>query len=135
MLSFHDRLYYIFVIYYNFTSAVLLMYMLGSALWVKSISLIEVEILFLSHALWYGVIVAVTPPTPTFWLFALINPHTYLYVGVVLTAYDLPRPICYLFSAVILMFGLYRRWYQVPLTCYNKPILTIDDYAEEIKKL
>jgi len=117
----------------NGVGAVLLMYMLGSALWQKTISLIEVEILFLSHALWYGVILAASPPP--FMLFALINPHTYLYIGVVATAYDLPRPICYIASGIVLGFGMYRRWFQVPQACYGKSSITLEDFVDAFKKL
>mmetsp|Transcript_22108 Transcript_22108/g.24606 ORF Transcript_22108/g.24606 Transcript_22108/m.24606 type:complete len:233 (+) Transcript_22108:207-905(+) len=119
----------------NGVGAVLLMYMLGSALWQQTISLIEVEILFLSHALWYGVIMAMTPHGSGFLLIFFINPHTYLYIGVIVTAYDLPRPICYIASGIVLCFGLYRRWYQVPQACYGKSSITLDDYVDALKKV
>lgn len=120
----------------NGVGAWVLMYMLGCALWSGSITLVEIEVLFLSHALWYGVIFSVTPPGPAFWLVALFNPHTYMYIGVVATAYDLPRPICYAASAIVLLFGLYRRWRQVPLHCFDKDrTLVLDDYLDALKAL
>ena len=89
----------------NGVGAWVLMYMLGSALWDGTISACEVEILFLSHALWYGVVFATEAPGPAFAVKAQANPHTWLYLGVIFTGYDLPRPICFLLSVGILAFG------------------------------
>jgi hypothetical protein len=82
----------------NGVGAFVLMYMLASALWTQSVSLIEVEILCLSHALWYGVVIAFSPPGPAMPFVVAFNPHTYLCIAVVATAYDMPRPICWILS-------------------------------------
>ena len=96
------------------TSAVLIYYMLGSVLYQQSIALIEIELLFISHALWYGALVAVNAPGSGLLSFVLCTPHTYLCLGMIGTAYDLPRPICLMCSVGILLFGGYRRYYQIP---------------------
>ena len=111
------RILTIYIIWYNcihLLSAVLIYYMLGSVLYQQSIALIEIELLFISHALWYGALVAVNTPGSGLLSFVLCTPHTYLCLGVIGTAYDLPRPICLVCSVGILLFGGYRRYYQIP---------------------
>lgn len=103
----------------NGVGAWVLMFMLGSALWQGSVSVVEIEILFLSHALWYGVIIAMFPPGHVGAFFCAINPHTYLFIGVLITGYDLPRPICLAVCALVMLFGIYRRVYQIPKYCYG----------------
>ena len=119
----------------NGVGAWVLMYMLGSALWDGTISACEVEILFLSHALWYGVVFATEAPGPAFAVKAQANPHTWLYLGVIFTGYDLPRPICFLLSVGILAFGLYRRWVQFPRECFGKESITLQDFIDAAKQL
>ena len=117
----------------NGVGAWVLMYMLGHSLWQQTISVIEIEILFLSHALWYGVLISLNPRGPAFLLSILVNPHTYLYIGVIATGYDLPRPICFAVSAFVLSFGFYRRYYQIPITCFGKESLRMQDHMDAIK--
>lgn len=121
----------------NGVGAWVLMFMLGSALWQGTISLIEIEILFLSHALWYGVIIAMTPPWPANLLIYLVNPHTYLFIGVVVTGWGLPRPICVMLCVFVVLFGIYRRVFQVPAHCWNLTYASwkLNVVREEAEKL
>ena len=80
------------------TSAVLIYYMLGSVLYQQSIALIEIELLFISHALWYGALVAVNAPGSGLLSFVLCTPHTYLCFGLIGTAYDSPTDLLGVFG-------------------------------------
>jgi hypothetical protein len=113
-----------------------LMYMIASALWEQSISLIEIEILFLSHALWYGVGIATSPPDSVLPVVLLTNPHTYLFTGVLATAYDMPRPICYANCVLVLVFGFYRRYVQMRPTIFDKEgSMTLQDWLDAFEPM
>ena len=116
----------------NGCGGIICMWIFGGSLWEGAISVMDVEILFLSHALWYGQLVAMMPPTPAVQCVLLTNPHTWLYLGVIATGWQYARWPCYVASAVILIFGLYRRWYQVPRDVYKKPSITIHDTLDAI---
>lgn len=102
----------------NGVGACVLMYMLADALWEGSVGHLEVEILFLSHALWIGVITSFLPPWPIRKFAYLHSPHTYLTIGVYSTGWGLVRPVCLLCCAAILAFGCYRRIVQLPRDVY-----------------
>ena len=61
------------------------MWIFGYSLWEGVVSVMDVEILFLSHALWYGQLLAMMPPSPALQAILVTNPHTWLYIAVVAT--------------------------------------------------
>mmetsp|Transcript_79012 Transcript_79012/g.245144 ORF Transcript_79012/g.245144 Transcript_79012/m.245144 type:complete len:210 (-) Transcript_79012:59-688(-) len=95
----------------NGVGAFVLMYMIFDALVAGTISRIEVEILFISHALWMGVVFSFVLPV---WQIHLVNPHSWLTIGVWATAFHLARWWCLVLSLAIMLFGVYRNRVQVP---------------------
>merc|ERR550539_2028288 len=95
------------------------------------ISRIEVEVIFLSHALWLGVIfsfflrsfpglpAAVAP------LIHLGNPHVWLTIAVWISAWHLPRLSCKLICAGIMAFGIVRN-----LVGYQKYVFNVAEPHE-----
>ena len=108
------------------------MWMFGYCLWEGYVSIMDVEILFLSHAVWYGQLIAMMPPHPGVTAVLVSNPHTYLYVGTIVTGWHLARLPCLAASLSILAFGLYRRWAQVPQAIYGKARINFRDTLDVI---
>jgi hypothetical protein len=75
----------------NGCGGILCMWIFGGSLWEGAISIMDIEILFLAHALWYGQLIAMMPPHPGVTAVLLSNPHTYLYIATVVTAWHLVR--------------------------------------------
>lgn len=117
----------------NGCGGILCMWVFGNSLVMGVISVMDVEVLFLSHALWYGQLIAMMPPSPAVEAVLITNPHTWLYLAVIVTGWRYARLPCYVFSAIILCFGLYRRWCQVPLAVYKKESITIRDTLDAIE--
>mmetsp|Transcript_120597 Transcript_120597/g.336504 ORF Transcript_120597/g.336504 Transcript_120597/m.336504 type:complete len:216 (+) Transcript_120597:52-699(+) len=112
----------------NGVGAITLMYMIFDTLCTNKISLIEVEILFISHALWMGCFVAFCPPPPAFIAVFGMNPHFYLTVGVWATASWLVRGQCLIVSGAIMAFGLYRQYFQFRGTIFPGEPFTMDAF-------
>lgn len=112
----------------NGVGALTLMYMIFDALCVNQVSRIEVEILFLSHALWIGCCAAFCPPPPAFVVLFGLNPHFYLTVGVWCTATHLVRPVCLIMSGVLMAFGVYRQYFQFRSTIFPGEPFTMDTF-------
>uniref|UniRef100_A0A7S1PQI6 Uncharacterized protein n=1 Tax=Alexandrium catenella TaxID=2925 RepID=A0A7S1PQI6_ALECA len=113
----------------NGVGALALMYMIFDALCVNQISRIEVEILFLSHALWIGCCTAFCPPPPAFLLLFGMNPHFYLTVGVWCTATKMARPVCLIVSGAIMLFGIYRQYFQFRSTIFPNEPFDLDTFG------
>jgi len=103
----------------NGVGACVLMFMIGDALFEHTISRIEVEILFLSHALWMGVFFSFGLRYP---VLLFLNPHTYLSIAVWATALTLPRWWVLLVCVLIMLFGVFRNLVQ-----YQHAVLDMDD--------
>ena len=116
----------------NGCGGIICMWIFGGSLWVNAISVTDVETLFISHAVWYGQLIAMMPPHPAVTAVLLSNPHTYLYFGTVVTGWHLVRWPCLVVSPGLLAFALYRRWYQIPRVVYNKDQITFRDTLDAI---
>ena len=119
----------------NGVGAWVLMYMIASTLYEQKVSLIEVEILLLSHALWLGVILSFAPPAPALPAGLLLQPHVWLSTAVVATAYDMPRPVCWVLSGAILAFAIFRRKCQYPQACFGKPSVSLQDCTDALREI
>ena len=60
----------------NGCGGIICMWVFGYSLYEGAISVMDMEVLFLSHALWYGQLIAMMPPCPGLQAVLLINPHT-----------------------------------------------------------
>jgi len=119
----------------NGVGALTLMYMIFDALCQNDISRIEVEILFLSHALWLGCCTAFCPPPPAFLLLFGMNPHFYLTVGVWATATNLVRPVCLIVSGLIMGFGIFRQYFQFRSTIFPHEPFNLDTFGRAQQEL
>mmetsp|Transcript_3819 Transcript_3819/g.12381 ORF Transcript_3819/g.12381 Transcript_3819/m.12381 type:complete len:191 (+) Transcript_3819:63-635(+) len=94
----------------NGVGALVLMLMIFEALCSSTITRVELDVLFVSHALWIGVCIAVKPPL----FFHCINPHSWLSVALWITSAHLARWPILLACVLIMLFGFYRMRVQVP---------------------
>merc|ERR1719464_1392663 len=84
--------------------ALLLMFMIFDSLVENRISVVEADILFLSHGLWTGGGLLFYPP------FALcFNPHLYLTIGVWMFGTHLAHWQCLVLSSSIIFYSMLRR--------------------------
>jgi len=103
----------------NGVGACVLMFMVGDALLEHTISRIEVEMLFLSHALWMGVCFSFGLRHP---ILLFLIPNTYLSIAVWATALTLPRWWVLLVCVLIMLFGVFGKLVQ-----HQHAVLDVDD--------
>lgn len=86
------------------------------------ITRLEVELFFLAHALWMGVVFSGSGPYPLNFFSIVQNPLTYFTILIWSTGYSLPRVCCLILCIIIMLFGVYNQFFTLRNVVWeNKP--------------
>mmetsp|Transcript_5055 Transcript_5055/g.15603 ORF Transcript_5055/g.15603 Transcript_5055/m.15603 type:complete len:200 (-) Transcript_5055:115-714(-) len=99
-----------------------------------TISRIEVEVLFVSHAAWLSTSFCFLPPLRQPAAVALLHPHVILPVLLSIVAWNLPRWGCLIFCGCLVLFGIRRNFEYREVVFAGQP-WTLETYHAAEKEL